>query len=756
MLIGQRYDTPNPNQVVPQSRIYYHKPILDGESISYEFFYEPGRVMAHPSLERLVFLIEPDGVKLHWMTDPENDATGLEPDNIADPTEFRRGSGPLPLRSGEWNKALVRFEGGLVKIDLNGSRIYEYPLEPANQRIFGFYHDKMKTMAKIREVILRGNWPTSLPGDLLARRIQEEPIADRRARGAMIDEKFTAEAAGSILAEARRLAPETRFEKLTHYVLPDSDHADFRLEGAFSPFPGNRLESPAIELVETAKTLGKLEELAERIDKEISADKRLERSRKALWILVKLAQGDEERVAPALTELKGLVKETGVDPRTKTDWPALLAASAAVEHPLLRERCLELFDLMDQQWRQEGLTDWASLFRPIRTRAILGSKGSSTKPGWAVVTHGDAASRGRGLPDPVWTFETETWTHHPGHRYDHLYLTSPLRGNFTVECELSSFDWRETQLSYAAMAVAIETDRKSYQIQKFGQIEATNPIDPPLAEVAPWYAFKLVVADGLYTASINGRKIHESRLSDEPDPWLSIASRGISAGGVRNWKITGNPVVPKVLALTNGPTLSGWLADYYDDSFLWAKQGDEIVGTKIRDPNAQVYFNNMNNDFRATGLPGSKRESVLKYNRPMLEDGEIQYEFYYQPGKVMVHPALDRLTFLIEPEGVKIHSMTDAQHDRTGALPDNATIQPEHRRGPSSLPLLANDWNRLQLRLTGDVVTLELNDVVIDEQPLEPSNRRDFGLFHYADETEVRVRNVRYQGQWPTNLNMSR
>ena len=35
---------------------------------------------------------------------------------------------------------------------------------------------------------------------------------------------------------------------------------------------------------------------------------------------------------------------------------------------------------------------------------------------------------------------------------------------------------------------------------------------------------------------------------------------------------------------------------------------------------------------------------------------------------------------------------------------------------------------------------------------LEPENQRTFGFFHYADETQVRVRNVTYHGNWPRVL----
>ena len=56
------------------------------------------------------------------------------------------------------------------------------------------------------------------------------------------------------------------------------------------------------------------------------------------------------------------------------------------------------------------------------------------------------------------------------------------------------------------------------------------------------------------------------------------------------------------------------------------------------------------------------------------------------------------------------------------------------------------------LRLEGDKVTIELNGQPVFERQLEPENQRTFGLFHYADETQVRVRNVTYQGNWPRTL----
>jgi hypothetical protein len=241
------------------------------------------------------------------------------------------------------------------------------------------------------------------------------------------------------------------------------------------------------------------------------------------------------------------------------------------------------------------------------------------------------------------------------------------------------------------------------------------------------------------TSFVDGRQIHQAPLPLECDPWLALRCTSLCTGVARNIRISGRPVIPEQLNLSRLPDLTGWLSDYYGESSTgnnpdWDKQGEEIVG-RLRDD-----------------VPGSKQESVLFYNRPMLEDGEISYDFFYEPGKAVTHPALDRLAFLLEPDGVRIHRLTDAQYERTGLSADNVVVEPENRRGPASLPLKAREWNRLALRLSGDRVALRLNDQLIYERALEATNQRSFGLFHYADEAEVRVRKVVYRGEWPRTL----
>ena len=68
--------------------------------------------MVHPALDRLTFLLEPEGVRLHWITDGDNEWTGLKPGNsVADPS-LRQGTDKLPLQPRAWNAARVAIVKG--------------------------------------------------------------------------------------------------------------------------------------------------------------------------------------------------------------------------------------------------------------------------------------------------------------------------------------------------------------------------------------------------------------------------------------------------------------------------------------------------------------------------------------------------------------------------------------------------------------------------------------------------------------------
>jgi hypothetical protein len=285
----------------------------------------------------------------------------------------------------------------------------------------------------------------------------------------------------------------------------------------------------------------------------------------------------------------------------------------------------------------------------------------------------------------------------------------------------------------------VAPDGKSYQVRQDEGPARSFPLEPPLVVRGDWHGYRLTVRGGRAEIAIGGRPIHAARLPAEADPWLSLDQLGRREGGVRNLRITGNPEVPEYLELSRGPSLVGWSAAYFGESVTgpdaaWQQRGPEIRGR------------------RATVASGRHQESLLQYRRPLREDGLIEYEFYCGLGQAMVHPALGRLVFVLEPDGVRLHWLTDALHDRTALMADNRSDEPARRRGPGRIPLRPGVWNRVRLRLAGDCVTLQLNGTDIFERPLESSNDRVFGLFHEADAAEARIRDLRYHGGWARRL----
>jgi hypothetical protein len=338
-----------------------------------------------------------------------------------------------------------------------------------------------------------------------------------------------------------------------------------------------------------------------------------------------------------------------------------------------------------------------------------------------------------------------------------LFLATPLKGDFELTCELTSFNWREAKISYGGVAVGILYDLKRYEVLHYGRVVSEGAIEPKLPEVAAWYPFRLVVKGGTLTAFAMGRKIHEQAVRAESDPWLALTAGPTVTAGFRNLKIVGTPVVPDAINLSGGSDLTGWLGDYYGEptsgeGAYWQKLGAEIVGRKLsaemKTPAGVDPETNQQPTYPET-TAGSKHETVLRYARPLAEDSTVSYEFYYEPGRSLVHPALDRLALVLDPAGVKVHRITDGRFERTGIDPGNLAADVEHRRGPAALPLREKSWNRVELTLKGNTLALRLNGELVHERPIESTNQRGFGFLHYADQTEARVRDVTYRGNWP-------
>ena len=164
-LIADRLQVPG--QFPLPSRLDYDRPFSSGDSVRYEFLYEPGGTMVQPALGRVIFALGPDGVQIHGPDWGEDGWAGSG--DHAHPAPGRQlGPEKPPLKPGAWNDVVVTLRAGKVTLDLNGVAIYERQLDRGDVPRFGLFHFRDRTAVQVRNVVLRGDWPQALTSAQLA------------------------------------------------------------------------------------------------------------------------------------------------------------------------------------------------------------------------------------------------------------------------------------------------------------------------------------------------------------------------------------------------------------------------------------------------------------------------------------------------------------------------------------------------------------------------------------------------------------
>jgi hypothetical protein len=473
---------------------------------------------------------------------------------------------------------------------------------------------------------------------------------------------------------------------------------------------------------------------------------------------VESAAGDFSAADRHLQSLTQLAREQPGQQRERH--PEAVALWTAAEHPSLRASAEELAVVLFEDVREEKIVRserWRRMLTAKRQLLLTPLKQddqSTAKPTrWIPVTRSTSESRGAGYPHAVWQIHSGSAFHRVGHDHDYLYFQSPLRGQFVVEADSTTFGLQDIQLGFGNHWAGSAWDLTSVVNANFRHDLPALPLDPPLTRMLKSMRVRLEVNEDARLV-INGRHVHTRPVPKSSDPWLSIHSWWLAHGTVNNLRITGEPVIPDTVSMIT-PDLSGWLP-YYDQSIGWSDADwsvREVNSAKEAKPQATSIFSSQGLEMVGRlrpNLNGVFSESLIRYHRPMIEDGTIEYEFYYEPGRSLVHPALDRLCLILSPSGIDLHWATDGRHDPTDLEPDNRYHEPQHSREP--LHLIPSAWNRAVLSVRGDVVEFSLNGRRTFVRPLEPTNQRTFGLFHWSDQSEVRIRNLKWTGNWPKTL----
>lgn len=780
---GRRIEEGSSSEPQP-SRLYYTRALHNGEQIHYQFFYQPGQFTVHPTIGRLAFLLDPAGVRLHWMTlDEEKEWTGLPADNAIDEPNNRLHNGQLPLKQGEWNSVKISLKNDTVFIDLNGQPIYSRALEKSNDRLFGFFNFKNQSAAKVRKVMLSGDWPVSLSdaqlADLTAPVNERSAPNERSVLSGIIGEFYYSTQTSSVLKKARGMTPKQRYAFLSEWVLPGETHSDYRVSAvpATGQVPGSiagKLESPAVELVAEAVRLGQLDKLAMAVQAVKPSNDNDRRRQTVLLVLIQIAAQDDKAAAASLKHLSAFAKSADENAPAWTHWPEIIAGTVAIERPALHKAVDSLLENIKIAVSQNAYSAdhipgghqlvsryLSGLRSRILTHDIIPETAvaladSSRSSNWQPAHDTNEQLHGEGEPPSAWLASNDAIYLQPGHGENRLYWRSPLQGDFQVEAELLISKTAQTAISYAGLSILVHTDGREFTIRRGGKSIPGGTITPPLKFDSPWQRAKLVVQDGKYSFFLGDQKISQQPLPTNPAPWLAIESVNARPAGVRQFKIEGLPEVPQRVSMSGGDGLSAWLTDYYhrpaeasqdpqrsrqtseEKTPAWELNSQVIVGRKFENP------------------PTDHIQSLIQYRRPISGEGTVEYEFYYEPDSALVHPVLGRTAFMLAEKGIGLHRLTDGRFERTGLLPDNRRDEPAGRPSTGPLSLKAKEWNHLSLSVAGETVTLELNGEIIIQHPIEHGNDWKFGLFHYSDRTEARVRNVSYQSRWPKNAQQAR
>ena len=587
---------------------------------------------------------------------------------------------------------------------------------------------------------------------------------------ALFEEDILADNAAAVSRRAAKLPHDKRFDRLVSWVLTSGHHATIRMTGDFTqtdPAPGNefdaseeqarggRIVSPVFDLLDLAKRMNRLADLSQKVDAipEPTSDEQ-QRAKAALQAMIQLELGNNDEAAKATDRLLQLVRASR--PKTVAEmWPETLVVYRHVVRQQTAPGNDELLSFLFSQRTQLDFlpnelrwhTQIASLagehgHRESKTPTVS-SPEELEMTQWVPISRRRALTRGQGLARSRWGRAGSQVFKISGHDDDYLFFRSPLTGDYEVQCDVNAFT---TQTMAAGTFVGNDGDRSHLWMGTFRNSARRVESDLKFSGFDDWIHQRSLVRDGVCRTSLNGLVVHSEQTAKASDPWFAVRNWWRMHSGARDIRISGNPVIPETVELSAAEDLRGWYP-YFEVSVgspgaVWEHLPDENSSGVI---------------LGHRGAPdGSFCESLLAYQRPLDSVGAVDYEFYYEPGQTEVHPALDRMVFSLQPDGVRVHWLTDGSLDRTELGPENLAGPLPGSNASSPLPLKPGQWNQLTIAVNEAEVILHLNGQQICETRvdafIDASNDRVFGLFHFADQTEAKVRNVRMRGSWPKTL----
>ncbi len=599
-----------------------------------------------------------------------------------------------------------------------------------------------------------------------AQNLQPRQLTQPSGYAALFEENILGLNAAAVRARAASLPDEIRFERLLEWVFPTGSHISIRMYGDFTqtnPSPVSRIDeseehraggaviSPVFDLLDLARKLNRQNELLARVDTvpEANTDEQ-RRAKAAMQLLLQLETGKTDAAVKLLDQFMQLVRNSEASSHSEM-WPETLVVYRCVVRKISLPEADDLLAFLFSQRTLRDIPQNAPAWHS-QMAALAGQKGHRDTGGgvvaadlklglsqWVPISLRRAQSRGQCLAPARWVRSGARVDKISGHNDDYLFFRTPLTGDYEVQCDISN---SITQAMTAGTFLGNDGTGPHLWIGTFRG--SAKRVDSALkfSGVDEWIRYRSVVRRGVSTTSLNGLTVLSEETGNSPDPWFAVRNWWRMHSSAQDIRISGNPVIPESVDLSASPDLRGWYP-YFEDSAGYPGAAWEYLSEGAS--SGQIVGH--------SGAPSeSFSESLLAWQRPLDDVGSVQYEFFYEPGRSEVHPALDRMVFYLHSDGVRIHWLTDGPLDATGIAPDNFSDVSPGDKLATPLPLKPGEWNQLTIAVSQQRAKLLLNGQQICECEIDSSNDRVFGLFHYADQTEARVRSISMRGNWPRTL----
>lgn len=595
---------------------------------------------------------------------------------------------------------------------------------------------------------------------------------DKHVRELLIGSDLFADNVLEIRRLASQVPADERLDFLCRWILPSPSHANFRVSGDLpptNPSPSVRREaafgthdssiiSPVYDALKLAKQQEKLGELRQRVSSIVPQSSRDAQARQALLALIDLERGNQTDAEESIVLLHELTS-TATENSLADLWPAVLVAHRG-NAQFARSRALgELISFLHQNCVARNRSDLPNSFTSqIRgiSAEFFGREWESSDEAvqriydwtadylqeWIPIREATASMRGNGDAVAQWIQNRSgVVVHRGGSHNEYLAFATPLQGNYSVEADLAAK--KRGQILSAGRFDGLGHRNNHYRSGVLSWGLDNIELNKPFEKIDGWIHYRTTINDNTQTVHLNGRQIREESVATNAAPWLAMRSWHQDNAHFRNLHIGGAPETPDKVSLLTSRGLSGW-TDYFGGSRpeykgRWKSVATARGETMIVDPKRE-------------DLPQSNCESLLRYFRPLMRGDRVEYDFFYDPGKVSAHPALDRLALLITSDGVAEHWITDGCFDRSQLRPDNIVVRSDHQRHQGTVPLRPSQWNHIHLQLVDAKIQLSLNEQLIYECPLDNESDRTFGLFHFADREELRAKGLTLHGNWPQKL----